>query len=401
MIGAAVAVGAIIVASTPVGLPVADTSFGVHVNGIAQSAPRNGVLTSVRLWDAGVRWDEVEPAPGDYRWATLDAAVANAEAAGAKDILYVLGSTPRWAARSPNMPGLYGPGTTSLPAKTSDFVDFTRTVAKRYKGRITSYQIWNEANTRSFYEGDWVALAKLTRRAYDTIKLVDDSALVVGASSTVIPGKLFQNESFFVRYARAIHDAGDPVDAMAVHLYPVDTSKGPQARVGSIRAAQRVMNRVGIDRPLWDTEVNYGDRRPGLPQVVPDPQTGATYVARTYIDSVRLGIQRTYWYGWDSHVLGIDLTDAAGVTPAGTAFLTVRDWLTGSRLAGCTESGGAVLCRFGDAKGRPFSIMWTSSGTTTVPGTDLRVCRVDGTCTRAPDNLTVDTQPVLLKEANR
>ncbi|MCB0905408.1 MAG: hypothetical protein KDC17_14635, partial [Actinobacteria bacterium] len=207
-------------------------------------------------------------------------------------------------------------------------------------------QIWNEANTRSFYEGDWVALAKLTRRAYDTIKLIDDSALVVGASSTVIPGRLFQTESFFVRYARAIHEAGDPVDAMAVHLYPVDTSKGPEARVGSIRAAQRVMNRVGIDRPLWDTEVNYGDRRPGLPQVVPDPQTAATYLARTYIDSVRLGIQRTYWYGWDSHVLGIDLTDASGVTPAGRAFLTVRDWLTGARVAGCDRTDGMEVCRF-------------------------------------------------------
>ena len=52
--------------------------------------------------------------------------------------------------------------------------------------------------------GDWVALAKLTRRAYDTIKMIDDSALVVGASSTVIPGRLFQTELL-----RALR-AGDP-----------------------------------------------------------------------------------------------------------------------------------------------------------------------------------------------
>ena len=398
MIGVAAAVGAVVVAITPVGQTIEDTAFGLHVNGIAQSAPAQGVLSSVRLWDAGVRWDEVEPARDQYRWGALDAAVANAEAAGATDILYVLGSTPQWAARKPQEPGLYGPGTTSLPRKTSDFVEFTRKVAKRYKGRITGYQIWNEANTRSFYEGDWVALAKLTRRAYDTIKLIDDSALVVGASSTVIPGRLFQTESFFVRYARAIHDVGDPVDAMAVHLYPVDTSKGPEARVGSIRAAQRVMNRVGIDRPLWDTEVNYGDRRAGLPQVVPDPQTAATYVARTYLDSVRLGIARTYWYGWDSHVLGIDLTDASGVTPAGTAFLTVRDWLTGARLAGCDRTDGMEVCRFADAKGRAFSIMWSSSAANTVPGEGMRVCRIDGSCEKAPNQVTVDSEPVLVKE---
>jgi hypothetical protein len=398
VIGAVLAVGALVLPGTPVGLPIPDTAFGLHVNGIVQTAPEPGVLTSVRLWDAGVRWDEVEPARGQYRWDDLDAAVANAEASGATDILYVLGSTPRWAARNPDEPGLYGPGTTSLPAQTSDFVDFTRQVAKRYEGRITAYQIWNEANTRSFYEGDWVALAKLTRRAYDTVKLVDPNALVVGASSTVIPGKLFQTESFFVRYARAIHAAGDPVDAMAVHLYPVDTSKGPEARVGSIRAAQRVMNRVGIDRPLWDTEVSYGDRRPGLPQVVPDPQTAATYVARTYVDSVRLGIERTYWYGWDSHVLGIDLTDDSGVTPAGTAFLTVRDWLTGARLAGCTDHDQLTVCRFADAEGRAFSILWSAAGTVQVSGGGLRLCRIDGSCAKAPDDLAVDSEPVLLTQ---
>ena len=58
------------------------------------------------------------------------------------------------------------------------------------------------------------------------------------------PGALFQNGSFFVCYARALHKQGDPVNAMAVHLDPVDTSTGPDARARSIRAAQRVLNSV-------------------------------------------------------------------------------------------------------------------------------------------------------------
>ena len=314
-------------------------------------------------------------------------------------MLYVLGSTPQWAARDPQIPGLYGPGTTSLPKDTEDYVDFVREVANRYKGRITAYQIWNEANTRSFYEGDWTALAKLTRRAHDAIKLIDPSAQVVGASSTVIPGKLFQTESFFVRYARALHKAGDPVDAMAVHLYPVDTSKGPDARVRSIRAAQKVLNKVGIDKPLWDTEVNYGDRRPGLPTVVPDSATSVTYVGRTYLDSATLGIARTYWYGWDLGVLGIDMTDAAGITPAGRAFLTVRDWLTDARPAGCRDTDGVRRCSFVGADGSAFTVVWAQGGTVTVDAERLEVCRLDGSCAVGTSNLTLDAQPVLLREA--
>nr|MCU0937185.1 hypothetical protein [Gammaproteobacteria bacterium] len=209
MIGAVAMVGALVVAGVGIGQPIEPVAFGQHVAGLAAGPPSGIQLTSVRLWDTGTRWDEVEPQRGQYRWDTLDAAVANAQSAGATDIMYVLGSTPQWAARDPDLPGLYGPGTTSLPADPEYYLDYVRALVDRYKGRITSYQIWNEANTRSFYEGDWTALARLTKRTHETLKVLDPGAQVVAASSTVIPGRLFQTESFFVRYARALHELGD------------------------------------------------------------------------------------------------------------------------------------------------------------------------------------------------
>jgi hypothetical protein len=392
-----VAVGAALVVGVAPGLPIPATAFGQHVGAIAAAPPENLQLSSVRLWDAGVRWDQIETAKDSYDWATLDAAVDNAQAAGATDILYVLGSTPSWAARDPSLPGLYGPGTTSLPADPEDYLDFLRAVLERYEGRINAYQIWNEANTRSFYEGDWTALAKLTRRAYDTVKVLDPGAQVVAASSTVIPGKLFQTESFFFRYARALHKVGDPMDAMAVHLYPVDTRKGPNARAASIRATQRVLNKAGIDKPLWDTEVNYGDRRAGLPQVVPDPATGATYLARTYLDAATMGIARTYWYGWDLSVLGIDTSDATGITPAGTAFITVRDWLTDARPGGCQDEGPLRRCYFTAADGSAFTVLWASSATE-VDTEGLEVCRIDGSCAPGGRSFAVGAEPVLVRQ---
>lgn len=396
MIGLAAAVGALLIGVGP-GTPIGPEAFGQHVAGLATAAPTTVTLTSVRLWDSGVRWDQIEKAPDRYDWTALDAAVTNAETAGATDIMYVLGSTPRWASRSPDLPGLYGPGSTALPTDPEDYLDFLREVATRYKGRITSYQIWNEANTRSFYEGDWNRLAQLTRRAYDTVKITDPSALVVAASSTVIPDPAFYDESFFFRYARALHRAGDPVDAMAVHLYPVDTTKGPDARAESIRAAQRVLNKLGVNRPLWDTEVNYGDRRAGLPQVVPEPQTAATYVARTYLDSATLGIARTYWYGWDLSVLGIDMVDANGITPAGTAFVTVRGWLTGARPAGCWDAGGIRRCAFTAANGSAFTVVWATGPAVSLDTTDMQVCRLDGACVDGASSQVVGRSPVLLK----
>ena len=393
MIGVVSALGVMVMTGVGPGLPIPSEAFGQHVAQIAQAWPTDLPATSIRLWDAGVRWNQIEPQQGRFNWAPLDAAVENTQAAGVTDILYVLGSTPRWAARNPDLPGLYGPGTTSLPSDLEYYLDFVRAVVQRYQGRITGYQIWNEANTRSFYEGDWTALAQLTKRTYDTVKLLDPSAQVVAASSTVIPGRPFQRESFFVRYAKALRARGTPVDAMAVHLYPVDTTQGPDARAQSIAAVQRALDRLGINRPVWDTEVAYGDRRPGLPRVVPDEQTAATYVARTFIDAATLGIARTYWYGWDIGVLGIDMTSPTGVTPAGRAFLTVRDWLTDARPAGCQDVGTVRRCQFTAADGSAFAIAW---GQGQIDASGLQVCRLDGTC--ADGGVTmVDAQPVLLR----
>ena len=87
------------------------------------------------LWDSGTRWDQIETKQGKYHWASLDRAVSAAEAAGAKEILYVLGSTPSWAASAFSGTDLYGPGTASFPKKTKHYHACTKAVAPRKKGR--------------------------------------------------------------------------------------------------------------------------------------------------------------------------------------------------------------------------------------------------------------------------
>ena len=62
--------------------------------------------------------------------------------------------------------------------------------------------------------------------------------------------------------------------------------------------------------PIWDTEVNYGNRRDnGHPTEVFKPKVGAAYLARTYVDSLRYDVTKVFWYSWESHVMGISTTD--------------------------------------------------------------------------------------------
>ncbi|MEI2642927.1 MAG: endo-1,4-beta-xylanase [Candidatus Nanopelagicales bacterium] len=214
--------------------------FGMHVAQISET-DFPGKLGGVRIWDNGVRWDQVEKQQGQYDWDRLDRIVANAKKAGAKEIMYVLGSTPEWAAKEINPDDFYYGGGTASDVKTlSLWRDWVRAVATRYQGQITSYQIWNEANLASFWaptdSGNWKRMARLTEIAADEIRAIDPAAKIASASSTVIQAKKFSTQSFFYRYLRSVKKRKIKLDAISVHLYPW-TTKGPGGGT-SDRAAQ-------------------------------------------------------------------------------------------------------------------------------------------------------------------
>ena len=87
---AALAAGLVAVPTAAHAKPVSPEQFGLHVASLGAGATPSVSVNSVRLWDAGVRWDEINPKKGQYNWAPLDRAVSAAETAGATEILYVL-----------------------------------------------------------------------------------------------------------------------------------------------------------------------------------------------------------------------------------------------------------------------------------------------------------------------
>jgi hypothetical protein len=388
--------------------------FGMHVASVSAGATFPGELGGVRLWDAGIRWDQVEKKQGEYDWERFDKAVDTAEASGAEEIMYVLGSTPEWAASfiRPDT-YYYGGGTASEPKKLSYWRDWVRAVATRYKGRITSYQIWNEANLASFFAPErpehWKRMALLTDIAADEIRSIDRKADVVSASSTVIQSKRFAKESFFYRYLRSVVKRKIKLDAITVHLYPW-TTKGPGGgtpvnRLVGLEQAREVLDDLGLSKlPLWDTEVNYGNRRDnGHPQEKFGKKVGSAYLARTYIDSLRYDVSKVYWYSWESHVMGISTTDElTGQTIApGRAFFTIQDWLVGAKWGGCSDQRVTVcsLKRSGERQYLLYADLKTTRKVTLPKASfDVRqVCSLNGTCERIKNRtVKVEQSPVLL-----
>ncbi len=388
--------------------------FGMHVASLSAGDTFPGQLGGVRLWDSGIRWDQVEKKQGEFDWERFDKAVDTAEASGAEEIMYVLGSTPEWAASfiRPDT-YYYGGGTASEPKKLSYWRDWVRAVATRYKGRITSYQIWNEANLASFFAPErpehWKRMALLTDIAAEEIRSIDRKADVVSASSTVIQSKRFAKESFFYRYLRAVVKRKVKLDAITVHLYPW-TTKGPGGgtpvnRLVGLEQAREVVDDLGLSKvPMWDTEVNYGNRRDnGHPQEKFSKKVGSAYLARTYIDSLRYDVSKVFWYSWDSHVMGISTTDElTGTTIApGRAFFTIQDWLVGAKWGGCSDQRVTVcsLKRSGERQYVLYADLKTTRKVTLPKASfDVRqVCYLNGTCERIKDRtVKVEQSPVLL-----
>ncbi len=372
--------------------------FGMHVFNLQDGVWPTIPIGSVRLWDNQTTWSSVETAQGVFNWAKLDAAVDTAKRNGSNDILMVLAGTPAWASDDPSSGGLAGvlPGAAGMPKNLADWDDWVRQVVTRYKGRITAYQPWNEANLTTFSTGSAKEMAELTKRAYDIIKSVDPSATVVAPSTGTRLGGPFNK--FYPAFLRELGARGWPVDVWSAHTYPASLGT-PVDRAKLARLWLNTLAAAGAPaKPLWDTENNFGLAGPGPTN--PDQDINGTrageWAARTYLDALRLGISRVYWYSWgpDLDLVGIQMNSGS---PAATALKTLQDWIVGATFNRCLGTA-KVTCTF-TKDGVRSQVVWAQFGTKSfrVKSAYKQVCTLDGKCAPVTGKRIRVSGPVQLK----
>ena len=295
-----------------------------------------------RLWDMKVAWRDVNPAPGVFDWGILDRRIAQAENFGGQAIM-VLGLTPQWAAADPTAGDpRWGAGTASPPADMETWRQYVRALVQRYGIRIGAYEIWNEANLKTFWTGTPEQMAEMVRIATEEI---GNTAVTLAPSVTtrLASGRTFTEELV----ASMTPETMAALDAWSIHTYPAaDTGPTvPQAceqRVDNIILWQRALLRAGdsnnknVIKPIWDTEINFGLAGPG-----PRPKTswsdadGAQLLTCTYQDSRALGIAVTAWYEFtasDFDLLGVQMNPGTPAINAAWAALpgvvgTTNPWI--------------------------------------------------------------------------
>jgi hypothetical protein len=335
-------------------------------------------------------------AKGEFKWDNLEGVLENAASKGMEDILYVLGTTPEWAAQEVNEADYPQPGAASAPANLDDWDAWVTEVVTRFGDRIDNYQIWNEANLANFYRGTPAEMAEMTKRAYDIIKANDPDALVVAPSPSTRLTASF--DRFFPEYLSELEKLDWPVDVWTVHTYP-DGQGTAADRASLIEKFRDTLAASGApELPIWDTEVNYGIAGPGDiegREITGDEAAGI--VVRTYLDDLRLGVDRSYWYIWSLAPLEFLGIQAFAGSDAEQGFFALDNWVIGASFNGCTENAGAVACDF-SRDGTSWVVAWAEDGeaTYTTPENSQLTCDPLANCVEAGPNsdITLTETPI-------
>ncbi len=331
--------------------PVDAAFFGMHIHHAGAGTAWPAVpFGGWRLWDSGVAWPQLEPAPGKWNFELLDRYTQIA-AGHHVDILLTLGLTPAWASARPDEPSAYAKGNAAEPRHLADWELYVRTVATRYKGVIHNYEIWNEPNVKGTFTGSTNTMLDLSRSAYRVLKSVDPTITVVSPSPTANDGV-----SWLSNYLQ--RGGCEYADVIGYHFYV--TPKPPEEMLPLIKKVKATTRRRDCDdKPIWNTESGWA-----APKRFSSEDEAAGYLMRTYLLNWLFGVQRCYWYAWDNHNWStLDLTSRSRsqMTSAGAAYGVLHSWMLGAVIRSCErERSGVWICQL-DLASSSSRVIWSEN----------------------------------------
>jgi len=333
---------------------IPETYFGMHVHRFHDKRliPPAAEFGVWRLWDAGVAWRDLEPARGTWDFRRLDLAVAISEQMGT-EVGLTLGATPKWASSRPSESAFMGEGAAAEPVNLDDWDRYVETLAKRYKGRIKFYELWNEPGSAGFFSGSVATMIELSRRAYKIIKVIDPSATVVTPS----PAK-FVSLPWFREFIEK--GGGAYADVAGYHFY-TDQAR-PEALIDLVRQVKAIVRPRFPSMPIWNTEsgLRFSTPQEAFLQGKAGLPSSSAHLARWLTLGWCLGLKRFIYYAWDNGELGLvdPSTGASRTTLIG--WSGAYRWLLGTRMSSCKLSGGVWECEIVRPGKGPAFINWAA-----------------------------------------
>ncbi len=292
--------------------------FGVIGRTTGQTATRLLDELGVGWIRVPVNWGQVEPRQGDYKWREVsDAVHAETRARPGMQVMVTLHAKSPWAGRHSGVTA--SDKATIPPSSLDDYYEFVYGMARRGRGVVRCWQIENEMEGRSWWDGTSEEYLALLRTASRAVRAADPSAKVVlggftsetctvaaftsqGATRQDVarqlgyegvlppPGseaetRLRRNVAFVDAVLAKGKDYFDIVDLHLYHRYETIPM-----RVAWLRSK---MQANGYEKPIWATEVGGPD-----PAVLPHSDSAqAQEVVKRLALALASGVEKVFWLG--------------------------------------------------------------------------------------------------------
>jgi hypothetical protein len=275
----------------------------------------------VRVLRVSIGWDGLEPSRGLYDLGFWDSFFAAMGAAGIRVIPYIA-YTPRWASIGTGDDFWRYP-----PADLQVFSDTVGMLARRYRGRVTSWEIWNEPDNRDYWRGSVGQFAALLRAGARAVHAADPAA------QGVVGGVAGHPE--FVTEVLARPELGDAAGLISVvnaHAYFETWNPEPIETLSPYVQAFAPALAHGA-RSLWLAEMGYSDYRPAEPPGGDQHTLGFQAVALVRMVTLALArpeVSLLAWYEMKDPSAGAPMIGDDNNRHLGVAF---SDWRPKPALA--------------------------------------------------------------------
>jgi hypothetical protein len=374
---------ALVAIAAPVQAQVPAEYFGLQANsGVAQQPPQwwsnpwpEVTFGSMRLWDTGTGWAQINTADGVYDWTLFDQWLDDAQQFNVGAVMYTFGKTPQWASSKPNdqiCSAGWGPGQCDPPKDLNAdgtgpdqlWQDYVAAIAKRSAGRIKYWELWNEPHNAFFWNGTIAQLVRMAKDARSVILRIDPQAVLLTPPS---------HGSFQVAYFAA--GGAQYADVITYHgyVYHSGCTGFPRAEdelpmIDKVRSVMAAYGQSG--KPLWDTEVSWGVTSASC---FYHSNLQAAFLAQLFMLHWSAGVERVFWYQYNNQLNGtlwLANTDRKHRNAPGTlrkpgiAYEQVYTWMVGATMDGaCAVSGTTWTCHFKRPGGYVAEAVWDTSQT--------------------------------------
>ncbi len=225
-----------------------------------------------------ISWGEVENERGEWAELTRYDSAAEIQTRYGLKVYQVFHATPGWAQREKK--------SHSFPDDLRDVYNFAAEMARRFRGKVAAWEVWNEPDISVFSDELGDSYSALLRVMYLGFKSADSELPVLLCSFAMAPGKfaelVFQN------------DVADYFDIYNYHIYDRWENHADRA----LKHIE-LMRRYGAERkPIWLTEAGRPiTREPDLLELTPEQgRDVAEFLPKAIVSSLSAGVDKYFWF---------------------------------------------------------------------------------------------------------